>query len=130
MTNPFDNGVIRQQEIRDRSIARQRIALAIQKEAQRTGILVDLAISRITANPTNLPTAELLWYQIQRDNAIIDAQQLADRNAADYTGFEGWLNGSRKRIEETEKNRLRNALRKPDYQRRFAYTVGVRPAFA
>ena len=128
--NPFGNGVIRQQDIRDRNIARQRIALAIQKEAQRTGILVDLAITRISENPTNVPTVELLWNQIQRDHAIIDAQQLANRNASDYPTFEGWLNGSRRRIEDTQKNRLRNALRKPDYQHRFANTLGFRPAFA
>jgi hypothetical protein len=130
MNSPYDNGVIRQQDIRDRNIARQRIAAAIEKEAQRTGILVDLAISLINENPHQLYALDAVWKALQTDAALSHVRTHLDDNVSDYPGFAPWVNGSRRRIEDAQKNRLRSALRQPEYRYRFANTVGFRPAFA
>lgn len=130
MNSPYSNGTIRQQDIRDRNIARQRIAEAIQREALRTGLLVDMAITRIEKNPTETANVDLVWNLVQRDNDLARIQQVANQNIADYPGFEGWLNGSRSRIESSEKARLRKASVKRNYQYTFKNTVGFRPAFA
>lgn len=129
MNSPFSNGVIHQQDIRDRNIARQRIAEAIAREAQRTGILVDLAISRINQNPDEIPNVEHLWNDLQRDEGLRRLRLQVTHNVFDYPGFHPWVDGSRKRLEESQKNRIRKAIRKPEYQRRFANTIGFRPVF-
>lgn len=130
MNSPFSNGVIQQQDIQDRNIARQRIAQAIAREAQRTTILVDLAIAHINQNPTKTFSADAVWNVLQRDETLFHFRlQIAD-NVFDYPGFNPWVDGSRKRLEESQKNRLRKAIRKPEYQHRFANTIGFRPAFA
>jgi hypothetical protein len=130
MTSPFHNGIIHQQDISERNIARQRIAEAIAREAQRTGILVDLAITRINSNPHELYSAAKLWNVIQHDETLFDIQRRVDHNVFDYPCFNDWVSGSRNRLKEKEMNRLRKALLKPQYQHRFAHTVGFRPAFA
>lgn len=130
MTNPFDNGVIRQQDIRDRNIARQRIAEAIQKEASRTDLLVDTVVSAVSHDRAKLTTIEQLWNAIQHDATLNSIRIKADQNASDYPGFSGWLNGQRLNIETTGRMRLAAELNEALYQRRFANTVGFRPAFA
>jgi hypothetical protein len=130
MTNPFQNGTIHEQDVRDRNIARQRIALAIETEAKRLGILVDHAITQINERPSERPVTHVVWNTLQRDEVLKTARLVIDFNVSDYPGFNGWVTGARKRIEEKEMNRLRNAIRKPEYQHRFANTVGFVPAFA
>jgi hypothetical protein len=129
MNTPFSNGVIHQQDIRDRSIARQRIAEGIAREAQRTGILVNLAIARINQNPNQLYSLDAIWNALQHDAALSQLRLRISDNVFDYPGFTPWVDGSRRRLEETEKNRLRKAIRKPEYRHRFANTIGFRPAF-
>ena len=130
MNSPYENGVIRQQDIRDRNIARQRIAEAIQKEAFRTDLLVDTVVSAVRDKGMKLSTVESLWNDIQLDSALKDIRLKADQNAADYPGFSGWLNGQRSNIETTGRMRLAAELNEALYQRRFANTEGFRPAFA
>ena len=130
MNSPYDNGVIRQQEIRDRQIAHQRIAEALQREASRTDLLVDHVVSVVTENPKKLTTVEQLWNAIQHDNTLNDIRVKADQNVADYPGFSGWLNGQRLNIETSGRMRLAAELNEALYQRRFANTIGFRPAFA
>src|SRR4051794_13618159 len=98
MTNPFHNGTIHQQDISDRNIARQRIAEAIAREAQRTVILVDLAIGQINSNPQELYSAAALWNAVQCDASLMNIQRRADHNVYDYPGFTAWVNGSRNRL--------------------------------
>jgi hypothetical protein len=129
MNSPFNNGSIRQQDIADRNIARQRIAAAIEREAARTGILVTSAIQRIEADTNASTNIDLLWNRLQRDLDLTRIQSVANQNTADYPGFEGWLNGSRRRIETTEKARLRKVVSRRNHQYRYANTVGFQPAF-
>ena len=130
MNTPFKDGSIHEQDIRDRNIARQRIAEAIQREAQRTGILVDMAITRIDQDSNETANVDLVWNRIQCDSDLHRIQRIANMNTADYPGFQGWLDGSRRRIESAEKDRLRKASMKRNYQYSFRHTVGFRPAFA
>jgi len=119
MTNPFHNGTIHQQDIRDRNIARQRIAEAIARETRRTEILLNLAVEAIRNHPDDLYSVTQLWNIIQRDETLHGIHIQADQNAADYTGFLPWLNGTRKRLEESGKKRLREAVLKPNHQYRY-----------
>ena len=130
MNTPFENGVIRQQDIRDRNIAQQRIAEAIRREALRTDVLVDHVVNTVSRDRTKLTTVEQLWDAIQHDTTLANIRVKADQNAADYPGFSGWLNGQRLNIETTGRMRLAAELNEALYQRRFANTVGFRPAFA
>jgi len=51
---PFStDGTIRQEDIQSRNIARQRVAEAITKEAQRTELLVTIVIDQVAKNRLN-----------------------------------------------------------------------------
>jgi len=130
MNTPFSNGTIRQQEISDRRIAQQRIAEAIARETKRTGILLDLAIERIKHQPDALYNVSQLWNIIQHDEALYRIQSLANQNAFDYPGFLPWINGTRSRLEEAGKARLRKAVFKPNHQYRFRNYVGSKALLA
>ena len=126
---PFSNdGTIRQEDIQSRNIARQRIAEAIAKEAQRTGLLVTIVIDQVAKNRLH-KSVDNLWNDIQMDGQLKAIRLKADRNVSDYPGFSGWLNGQRIRIEHAQKTRLADSMNTRIYQRRFANTVGFRPAF-
>lgn len=130
MNSPYDNGIIRQQEIAQRNIARQRIAEAIARETQRTGILLDLTVEQIQTQPGRLYNVAQLWDVIQGDEGLSEIKQKADRNASDYPSFQPWITSTRRRLEESSKARLRKAVLKPNYQSRFRNTVGFKPALA
>lgn len=130
MNSPFSNGHIRQQEISDRRIAQQRIAEAIARETQRTEILINLAVETIERQPHTLFSVAKLWNAIQTDETLSGIQRNADRNVADYPVFNPWLNGTRRRLEESGKARLRTAVMKPNSQYRFRNTHGFRPTLA
>src|SRR5205085_5506371 len=130
MTPFSNNGTIRQEDIQSRNIARQRIAQAIAKEAQRTELLVDIVIDQVGKNRLNNKSVDNLWNDIQMDGQLKAIRLKADRNVSDYPGFSGWLNGQRIRIEHAQKMRLAESMNIRIYQRRFANTVGFRPAFA
>lgn len=130
MNSPFDNGIIRQQDIAQRNIARQRIAEAIARETQRTGILLNLAVEEIAKQPAKLYNVAEVWNVIQRDESLGEIKKMADRNAFDYPGFLPWLNSTRRRLEESSKGQLRKAVLKPNYQSRFRNTIGFKPALA
>ncbi len=126
---PFSNdGAIRQEDIQSRNIARQRIAEAIAKEAQRTELLVNLVIDQVSKNPLNSKSVDDLWHDIQMDGQLKAIRLKAEANVSDYPGFSGWLNGQRIRIEHAQKTRLAESMHNRIYQRRFANTVGHRPA--
>lgn len=128
--SPFnEEGHIRQQDIRDRNIARQRINESLVKEARRTVVLVDFAIRQVEANLLTLTTIDALWSLLQRDKTMAGIRAVADKNIADYPGFTGWVIGQRFNIENAQKTRLARTLGKRVYQRRFANTVGFRPAY-
>ena len=104
---PFSNdGTIRQEDIQSRNIARQRIAEAIAKEAQRTGLLVTIVIDQVAKNRLNSKSVDNLWNDIQMDGQLKAIRLKADANVSDYPGFSGWLNGQRIRIEHAQKTRL------------------------
>ena len=128
---PFSNhGTIRQQDIQSRNIARQRIAEAIAREAQRTGLLVDIVIDQVGKNRLNGKSVDSLWNDIHMDGQLKAIRLKADRNVSDYPGFSGWLNGQRIHIEHAQKNRLAESMNVRINKRRFANTLGFRPAFA
>ena len=124
MNTPFSNGSIRQQDISDRRIAQQRIAEAIARETRRTGILLDLAVEQIERQPGQLYNVATIWNVIQRDETLYGIQVQADRNVADYPGFQAWLTSQRRRLEESGKARLRKAVFKPNHQYRFKNYIG------
>ena len=126
---PFHNGTIRQQDIQDRNIARQRIAEAIAREARRTNVLVDIVVNAVHNHGLKATTVDQLWNDIQLDCQLKDIRLKADTNASDYPAFLGWLNGQRLNIETTGRMRLAAELNQVLYQRRFANTVGFRPAY-
>ncbi len=64
MYSPFSNGTIRQQDIQDRNIARQRIAEAIAKEQRRVDILVDTVVNAVENHGMRMTTVERLWQDI------------------------------------------------------------------
>ena len=130
MTPFSNNGTIRQEDIQSRNIARQRIAQAIAKEAQRTELLVDIVIDQVGKNRLNSKSVDSLWDDIQMDGQLKAIRLTAEANVSDYPGFSGWLNGQRIRIEHAQKMRLAESMNTRIYQRRFANTVGFRPAFA
>ncbi len=130
MYSPFTNGNIRQQEISDRRIAQQRIAEAIARETRRTEILLNLAVEQIESKPEGLFNVATIWNVIQRDETLYGIQSQADRNVADYPGFQAWLNGTRKRLEESGKARLRKAVLKPNHQYRFKNYIGSKSLLA
>ena len=130
MTPFSNNGTIRQEDIQSRNIARQRIAQAIAKEAQRTELLVDIVIDQVGKNRLNSKSVDSLWDDIQMDGELRAIRLKAEANVSDYPGFSGWLNGQRTRIEHAQKMRLAESMNNRVYQRRFANTVGFRPAFA
>ena len=130
MTPFSNNGTIRQEDIQSQNIARQRIAEAISKEAQRTELLVDIVIDQVGKNRLNSKSVDSLWDDIQMDGQLTAIRLKAEANVSDYPGFCGWLNGQRIRIEHAQKMRLADSMNTRIYQRRFANTVGFRPAFA
>ena len=130
MNSPFSNGTIRQQEISDRRIAQQRIAEAIARETRRTGILLDLAVETIKNHPDDLYSVAQLWNIIQHDETLDRIQSLANQNAYDYPGFLPWINGTRKRLEESGKKRLREAVFKPNHQYRYRNYLGSKALLA
>jgi hypothetical protein len=130
MTSPFSNGVITQQDIRDRNIARQRIAEAIAREERRVDFLVDCTVELVRNRQAILTNLERVWDSIQSDLHLHEIRQVADNNVADYAGFSGWLNGSRLNIETRGRMRLASELNEALLQQRFANTTGFRPALA
>jgi hypothetical protein len=72
MYSPFSNGTIRQQDIQDRNIARQRIAEAIAKEQRRVDILVDCVVEAVGKHGMKMTTVERLWQDIQLDSQLKD----------------------------------------------------------
>jgi len=130
MTPFSNNGTIRQEDIQSRNIARQRIAQAIAKEAQRTELLVDIVIDQVGQNRLNSRSVDSLWEDLQMDGQLKAIRLTAEANVSDYPGFSAWLNGQRIRIEHAQKMRLAESMNTRIYQRRFANTVGFRPAFA
>lgn len=130
MYSPFSNGTIRQQDIQDRNIARQRIAEAIAKEQRRVDILVDCVVEAVEKHGMKMTTVERLWQDIQLDSQLTDIRLKADSNVSDYPGFSGWLNGQRLNIETSGRMRLASELNTVVYQQRFANTTGFRPAYA
>jgi hypothetical protein len=130
MNSPFSNGVITQQDVRDKNIARQRIAAAIAKEERRVDFLVDCVVELVKHRHAQLTTVERVWESIQTDQHLHEIRQIADNNVADYTGFSGWLNGSRLNIETRGRMRLASELNEALLQQRFANTTGFRPALA
>ena len=93
MTPFSNNGTIRQEDIQSRNIARQRIAQAIAKEAQRTELLVDIVIDQVGKNRQNSRSVDSLWDDIQMDGELRAIRLKAEANVSDYPGFSGWLNG-------------------------------------
>jgi len=130
MYSPFSNGTIRQQDIQDRNIARQRISEAIAKEQRRIDILVDTVVNAVEKHGMKMTTVERLWQDIQLDSQLKDIRLRADSNASDYPAFSGWLNGQRLNIETSGRMRLASELNTVVYQERFANTTGFRPAYA
>jgi len=130
MTPFSNNGTIRQEDIQSRNIARQRIAEAIAKEAQRTQLLVDIVIDQVGKNRLNSKSVDNLLDEMQMYGELNAIRHTAEANVSDYPGFSGWLNGQRIRIEHAQKMRLADSMNSRIYQRRFANTVGFRPAFA
>jgi hypothetical protein len=130
MYSPFSNGTIRQQDIQDRNIARQRISEAIAKEQRRVDILVDCVVEAVEKHGMKMTTVERLWQDIQLDSQLKDIRLKADSNASDYPAFSGWLNGQRLNIETSGRRRLASELNTVVYQERFANTTGFRPAYA
>ena len=110
MHSPFSNGTIRQQDIQDRNIARQRISEAIAKEQRRIDILVDTVVNAVEKHGMNMTTVERLWQDIQLDSQLKDIRLIADSNASDYPGFFPWLNGQRLNIETSGRMRLASEL--------------------
>ncbi len=130
MYSPFSNGTIRQQDIQDRNIARQRIAEAIAKEQRRVDILVDTVVNAVEKHGMKMTTVERLWQDIQLDSQLKNIRLIADSNASDYPGFSPWLNAQRLNIETSGRMRLASELNTVVYQERFANTTGFRPAYA
>lgn len=130
MNSPYRNGVIHQQDVRDRTIAQQRIAESIQRESSRTDLLVDNMVSAVENGGRKLTTIERLWEAIQLDSNLQDIRLRADQNAADYPGFAPWLNGQRLNIETNARMRLAVELNEVVFKQRFANTVGFVPAYA
>lgn len=130
MTNPFSNGVIHQQDVRDRSIARQRIAQAIAREQKRVDYLIDCAVELVLHRGMTGTTVDRIWTAFQSDEQLRAIRLIADSNVADYTEYTGWLNGQRLNIETRGRMRLAAELNEAVYQYRYANTVGFRPAYA
>ena len=127
MYSPFSNGTIRQQDIQDRNIARQRIAEAIAKEQRRVDILVDCVVEAVEKHGMKMTTVERLWQDIQLDSQLKNIRLIADSNVSDYPGFSPWLNGQRLNIETSGRMRLASELNTVVYQQRFANTTGFSP---
>ena len=130
MYSPFSNGTIRQQDVQDRNIARQRIAEAIAREQRRVDILVDCVVEAVEKHGMRMTTVERLWQDIQLDSQLKNIRLIGDSNVSDYPGFSPWLNGQRLNIETSGRMRLASELNTVVYQQRYANTVGFRPLYA
>ncbi len=130
MKSPVRNGTIRQQDIQDSNIARQRISEAIAREAMRVDMLVDSVVEAVQNRSAQMTTVERLWQHIQLDTTLADIRNKADQNVADYPAFSGWLHGQRLNIETSGRMRLASELNTVVYQERFANTTGFRPSYA
>jgi len=122
--NPYNsNGNIHQQDLQARNHARQEITRMLSIEAQRTEVMVNFLINKISDEREVLKPADAIWDDIQNSVQLRPVKAKADNNVADYPEFARLVAGRRGYIERVQKQRLQKLIEPIENQRRFANTL-------
>src|SRR5215210_579186 len=119
--SPYNSeGNNRQEDIRLRSITRNRLTATLAQEALRTAAIVTALIGRINERQFREASVERLWSAVQNHQNLTDLKLTVERLTEAYPEFQTQVVAARTNLEREQRARIEQAKAPQIIQQRFA----------
>lgn len=131
MSSPYNSeGQNRQEDIRLKSIARNRLTSALAQEALRIRAIVTAILPKINEDRFRFSTVENIWNALQNHPNLASLKLDVERYAGAYSDFQTLVTNSRSRVEREQRARIEEAKNPISSQHSARYPMRDRRATA
>lgn len=121
--SPYNSeGNNRQEDIRLRSITRNRLTAALAQEALRTAQIVTALLGRINEKQFREAPVERLWSAVLNHQNLAELRLSIERLTGAYPEFRTQVLAARTNVEREQRARIEQAKAPQIFQQKFAYT--------